>query len=89
VWGCVRPARYALLDTGEPQIAQIQFAPRSGGGYRTLQTVLISEFDDCYFDLRIAFPGSGNVRLSYDYPVGSLGLDGTTVYSRSVAVTLR
>jgi hypothetical protein len=89
VWGCVRPARYALLDTGEPQTAQIQFAPRSGGGYRTLQTVLVDEFDDCYFDIRIAFPGSGNVRLSYVYPVGSLGLDGTTVYSRTVAVTLR
>jgi hypothetical protein len=89
VWGCVRPARYALLDTGEPQPAQIEFAPRSGGGYRTLQTVLAGDFDKCYFDVRLSLPGSGTLRLAYVYPPGSLGLDGTTVYSRAVSVTVR
>jgi hypothetical protein len=89
VWGCVRPARYVILDTGQPQPAQVEFAPSSGGGYRTLQTVLVSDPDQCYFDVRIAVPGSGTVRLAYTYPPGSLGVDGTTVYSRAVAVTLR
>jgi hypothetical protein len=91
VWGCVRPSRYALLDTFEPQPAQIQFAPASGGGYSTIQTVLIGDLDDCYFDLRLAFPESGTVRLAYVYPpaFGSVGFGGTTVYSRTVAVRLR
>jgi hypothetical protein len=89
VWGCVRPARYGLLDTGEPQPAQIQFAPRSGGGYSTLQTVLMGDAGDCYFDVRVAFPASGTLRLAYTYPPGSLGFAGMTVYSRTVSVTVR
>ncbi len=68
VWGCVRPARYALLDTGEPQPAQIQFAPSSGGGFRTLQTVLVGDFDNCYFDVRVELPrerdGAAGLRVS-------------------------
>jgi hypothetical protein len=88
VWGCVRPARYAILDTASPQTAQIQFAPRSGGPFTTLQNVLIGDPDDCYFDVRVRFPGSGTLRLAYTYPAGSIGLAGTTVYSRSVAVTV-
>lgn len=88
VWGCVRPARYAILDTGSPQSAQIQFAPR-GKPFSTVQTVLIGDTGDCYFDLHVAFPSSGTVRLAYTYPAGSIGLAGTTVYSRSVAVTVR
>src|SRR5579884_2087509 len=68
VWGCVRPARYAILDTGSPQSAQIQFAPRAGGGFRTLRTVLVGNPDDCYFDVRVRFPGSGRIRLAYTYP---------------------
>ena len=85
----MRPARYAILDTGQPQPAQIQFAPRSGGGYRTLRTVLVRDPDNCYFDLRIRFPGSGTVRVGYTYPSGALGPARKTVYSRSVAVTVR
>ncbi|MBV8997458.1 MAG: hypothetical protein JO304_00265, partial [Solirubrobacterales bacterium] len=89
VWGCVRPARYALLDTGQPQAAQIQFAAGSGGGYHTVQTVIVRDPDNCYFDLRIRFPSSGTVRVGYTYPSGALGLAGKTVYSRSVALSLR
>jgi hypothetical protein len=89
VWGCVRPARYAIFDAGQQQTAQIQFAAGSGGGYRTLRTVLVSDPRDCYFDLRLAFPSSGRVRLAYTYPQGELGLAGSTVYSRTVSVTLR
>jgi hypothetical protein len=89
VWGCLRPARYDILDTGSPQTGQIQFRPRSGGPFTTLRTVLIGDPGDCYFDLRMSFPGSGTVRLAYTYPAGSVGLAGTTVYSRSVAVRIR
>ena len=28
VWGCIRPARFGFLDTGSPQTAEIQFAPK-------------------------------------------------------------
>jgi hypothetical protein len=89
VWGCVRPARYAILDVGSPQSAQIQFAPRTGGPFTTLGSVLVGDPDNCYFDLRMKLPGSGTVRLAYTYPEGEIGLAGTTVYSRSVAVILR
>ena len=90
VWGCVRPARYGILDTGSPQSAQIEFAPRAGGAFTTVQTVLVGDPDNCYFDVRTRFPGSGTVRLAYTYPAGTGGgLAGTTVYSRTVAVTLR
>ncbi len=90
VWGCLRPARYGILDSGSPQSGQIQFAPRSGRrGFRTILTVPAGNSGNCYFDVRIRFPASGTVRLAYTYPVGSPGLAGTTVYSRSVPVTLR
>jgi hypothetical protein len=89
VWGCVRPARYGLLDTGSPQTAEIQFAPRGSGTYGTLQTISVSA-DSCYFDLRMTFPSSGKVRLSYTYPAGDelLG-NGAGVVSRTVSVTVR
>jgi hypothetical protein len=89
VWGCVRPARYAILDTSVPQTAQIQFAPSSGGAYSTLETVIVGDPGNCYFDLHLAFPSSGTVRVAYTYPPGALGLAGSTVYSRPVAITLR
>ena len=89
VWGCVRPARYALLDGGAPQQAQIQFAPAGTGAYQTTATVQVASADNGYFDLRLAFPSSGTVRLAYTYPPGWVGLGGATVYSRSVAVRVR
>jgi hypothetical protein len=89
LWGCVRPARYAIADSGEPQTAQIEFAPTSSDLYTTLRTVTIGNPGDCYFDLRLSFPRSGTVRLAYTYPTGPDSVDGTTVYSRSVRVTVR
>jgi hypothetical protein len=88
VWGCVRPARYAILDAGQPQSAQIQFAPGSGGVFAPIQTVTVSNPNSCYFDLRVRFPGSGSVRLAYTYPAAWLGLGGSTVYSRTVTIKL-
>jgi len=95
VWGCVRPARYAILDSGQAQTAQIQFAggrgSNSSGAFTTVGSVSVSDPNNCYFDLRVRLPGSGVVRLAYTYPVGDplLGPAGSTVYSRSIAVTLR
>jgi len=66
VWGCVRPARYAAA--GAPQTAQIQFAPGTSGAFTTIQTVTLSGPANCYFDIRVKFPASGTVRLSYDDP---------------------
>ena len=83
VWGCVRPAGYSILDTGQAQSAQIQFAPGPHGAYVPLGTVTLAGADSCYFDLRLRFPASGSVRLAYTYPAG---LGGTTVYSRTVSV---
>ncbi len=91
VWGCVRPADYAIIDTGLPQTARIQFRQGSRGPFTTLATVTISSGEGCYFDDHLAFPSTGTVRLAYTYPAGygAPGTAGTTVYSRSVAVTIR
>jgi hypothetical protein len=90
VWGCVRPSRYAIADTGQSQTAEIQFQPASGGPFSTIQTVTIDGSHDCYFDLRVTFPGSGTVRLAYTYPPGDALLSPSeTVFSRPVQVTVR
>jgi hypothetical protein len=96
VWGCVRPAHYARLDTGTPQQVQIQFQRGSRGAFRTLRTVTVNSVRG-YFDLRLTFPGSGSVRLAWSYPTGDPLLnpgtvrppEGDTVYSRTVRVTIR
>jgi hypothetical protein len=90
VWGCVRPAPFGVLDTGQPQTAQIQFAPRSGGAFTTIQTVTVGQGSNCYFDLHLTFPSSGTVRLVYTYPPGDMLLgNGAVVSSRTVSVTVK
>jgi hypothetical protein len=95
VWGCVRPSRYAILDSGEPQTARLQFARSPSNRFTTVKTITITDPDDCYFDVRIKFPGSGLVRLAYTYPSVSLlpsatdsPLAGTTVTGRTVRVKI-
>jgi hypothetical protein len=96
VWGCVRPAHYAIIDTGQPQTAGLQFAAKPSGPFRTVQTETVTNPDDCYFDVRVQFPGSGLVRLTYTYPstpspstaVDGKPVAGATVYSRTVHITL-
>jgi hypothetical protein len=90
VWGCVRPARFGVLDTGSAQSAQIQFAPNGSGNYSTVQTVTIQPGASCYFDVHLTFPSSGTVRLTYTYPPGDQLLgNGALVVSRSIAIKLR
>jgi len=97
VWGGVRPAHYASLDThGAPQQVQIQFASGASGSFTTLKTVTITSSRG-YFDLHLTFPASGTVRLAWSYPANdplltpSLITAGAadTVYSRTVKVTVK
>jgi hypothetical protein len=81
VWGCVRPAHYAQLDTGQPQRVQIELQPSGGGRFQVVKVVAITD-PGGYFDTSVQFPGSGIVRLSWSYP------HGPTVHSRDVAVTV-
>jgi hypothetical protein len=93
VWGCVRPARYPILDGSGPQTAVIQFAPDSSHSYSTFTTVEISNPDSCYFDTHLVFPTSGNVRIMWGYPTGSPYEDplnpSNPIFSRAVHVTVR
>ena len=96
VWGCVRPAQYARLDSGAPQQVQIQFQRGSRGAFTTLRTVTINSSRG-YFDLRMAFAASGSVRLAWTYPKDDPLLgpgqvsppEGATVYSRTARVTVK
>lgn len=97
VWGDVRPAHFASLDTGgTPQQVQIQFQRGSRGPFTTLRTVTVTG-PRGYFDLRLSFPASGTVRLAWSYPANdplltpSLATPGDpdTIYSRSVKVTVK
>jgi hypothetical protein len=95
VWGCVRPAHYADLDTGSRQQVQIQFQRGSRGAFSTLKTATITS-PRGYFDLRMSFPASGSVRLAWTYPHSDPMLtpgltkppEGSTVYSRTVKITV-
>ena len=95
VWGCVRPARYALLDTHLPQTAYLQFQSGFRGRFTNLQSITIRDPNNCYFDLHVKLPASGALRLSWDYPRIDVQygyfdpLQSRTVYSRNVKVTFR
>jgi hypothetical protein len=82
VWGAVRPAHFAQVDSGKAQRVKIEFQSGSTGPFKTLQTVAISN-PHGYFDLRMSFPASGIARLTWTYP------NGETIHSRPVSVTVR
>ncbi len=88
VWGCVRPAHYAAIDTGEAQYVQIQFRPRSGGPFATVKKVKITSARG-YFDAQVSFPASGTVRLSWAYPHDDPLLARGTIHSRNQSITVR
>ena len=58
------------------------------GAFTTVDTVAISNAHG-YFDVHLAFPGSGTVRLAWTYPTGDPLLSGGTVFSRSVKITVK
>jgi hypothetical protein len=82
VWGCVRPAHYALLATHQPQNVEIQFRAAGGAKFSTVRIVTIADRYG-YFDVLQRFAGSGTVRLAWTYPRGP------EVFSRSVVIKLR
>ena len=88
-WGCIRPATYALIDTGTPQIANIQFAPANTRSFTTVRHVTINPGASCYFSVYLKFPSSGTVRLAYTYPeVEGPPAGGSTILSRNVQIYL-
>ncbi len=81
VWGCVRPAHFAMLASKAAQVASIQFKPASGGAFKTLQRVTITNSYG-YFTSSVKFPSSGSVRIAWSAPGGGLE------YSRVAPVTI-
>ncbi len=88
IWGGVRPAAYARLDTGKAQSVLVQFQAGSKGGFTTIATVPITNSRG-YFDVHLAFPSSGSVRLAWTYPTGDPLLSGGTVFSRTQKITVK
>jgi hypothetical protein len=82
VWGCVRPAHYALIDSTARQVASIQFKATEQAGYQTVKRVPITD-PYGYFDTFADFPSSGFVRIAWSYPHGE------TIHSRTVQITIR
>jgi len=80
VWGCVRPAHFAMLASKAPQVASIQFKPSSGGAFKTIQRVTITDAYG-YFTASVKFPSSGSVRIAWSGPGG-------LYYSRVAPVTI-
>ncbi|HUJ35552.1 MAG TPA: hypothetical protein VLW51_10110 [Solirubrobacteraceae bacterium] len=77
VWGGVRPAHFAKGS----QVASIQFKPSSGGAFKTIQRVTISDAYG-YFTASVRFPSSGSVRIAWSEPGSG------EVHSRIAPVTI-
>jgi hypothetical protein len=100
VWGCVRPAPYAVGDTHKAQTALIQFQRGSRGSWATVSSVTFrSASSSCDFTRQLKFPASGSVRIVYSYPANDLRLEpgiGNTYFdpltpsvSRTASVTIK
>ncbi|HET9719747.1 MAG TPA: hypothetical protein VFP55_06705 [Solirubrobacteraceae bacterium] len=77
VWGGVRPAAYAV---GLP-VADIQFKPASGGPWTTVRPVTVNG-PRGYFNVKVPFTSSGQVRLAWSPAPGQ------TDYSRTQAIRI-
>jgi len=81
VWGDVRPAHFAMLASKAAQVASIQFKPSSGGAFKTIQRVTVTD-NYGYFTASVKFPSSGSVRIAWTQPGAG------PVYSRVAPVTI-
>ena len=86
IWGAARPAPFMKKDgSGTPTVA-IQL------NRQTIKTLNVTGSGG-YFDIRMKFPRSGTVRLAYTYPTTNPFLPtsdlGTTVFSRSIKISVR
>jgi hypothetical protein len=88
VWGAARPAEFARRATGRTQYAYIQL------NGRTIKAVKITNGRG-YFDVRVKFPGSGQVRIAWQYPSDAPSMTspyaaaGQTIYSRTTGISIR
>ncbi len=81
VWGEVRPAPDAADQTQRPQYVQIQFRAGSGGAFKTVQRVKLTN-PHGYFEVHQTFAATGQVRLRWTSPAGP------AIFSRIASVTL-
>ena len=88
VWGCVRPAHYAAIDTHLAQYVKVQFRRGRRGSFTTVKQVKLTN-PRGYFETRVSFPESGTVRLSWSYPANDPLLPTGTIYSRLQQITVR
>lgn len=90
VWGDVRPARYALIDEPSiPEYVNVLFKAKGTSSYVLRTTEQITSREG-YFDTHISFPTSGTIELQWSYPRDSLlSAAGSTIYSRTVTVTVK
>jgi hypothetical protein len=79
VWGQVGPAKTYPSSKRAP--AEIQFKPSSGGAWKTVETVS-TKTSEGYFDVPVAVPASGSVRIRWTPPAGA------AIASRSAAITV-
>jgi hypothetical protein len=83
VWGCVRPAPSAgLASHGASQVVRIEFEPAGSGAFTVIKRIPLTD-PHCYFDVALAFPSTGRVRLAWAYPSGE------TIHSRTVDIAIR
>ena len=90
IWGGARPGTFdAKLGSSARRVIIQEL---TGGSEKTLASVTGSASDG-YFDTHVKLFSSGTVRLAYTYPSTELGLPlglaGTTVYSRTVKVSVK
>jgi hypothetical protein len=89
VWGDVRPAYFA----SSRRTAYIQWARGNSGQFRTIKAARTNSHG--YFDVRVKFPSSGQVRIAWQYPPGSSSLynslapSQTWIYSRTTSISVR
>ncbi len=90
VWGGARPGVFdGKLGSGARRVTIQESVGRSE---KTLATVTAAASNG-YFDTHVKLTSGGTIRLAYTYPTTELGLPlgvaGTTVYSRSVKVSVK
>jgi hypothetical protein len=89
IWGGARPAVFA---GPAGRTVNIQIQKGGQGQFNTISTRMVGARTG-YFDIRMTLPYGGTLRLSYTYPQSEpflpLGVAGSTIFSRSVRVTIK
>jgi hypothetical protein len=91
IWGGARPAVFGFAQDKTPQSVQIQKQSSASAPWTTLATEIVSNVNG-YFDTHLKLASGGNLRLAYTYPADvpflPIGIAGSTVFSRTVKVTV-